>query len=451
MIVDDFKKSILLYAMSGKLVEQSDNDTNVENMINEMSTIRNNAIKNRISKNDIYKEVDRNLLFDIPKTWTWIRVGEIGNWGSGSTPERGNINYYKNGTISWLKTGELNDGFVGDSEEKITEQALKECSLKINKPGDVLIAMYGATIGKLGIATIETTTNQACCGCTLYCNVNNKYLFYYLLSIRSKLLSMGEGSGQPNVSREKIINLPFPLAPIEEQERIVEKLDKIFEMLEETKTIENEINLLKTNITVDMIKSILNFAYTGKLVYGNSSYSEWDEKPLNKIADIYTGNSISESIKKAKYTNLDNGYNYIATKDLEFSHTFNYENGIKIPFEEAGFKYADKNDILMCIEGGSAGRKIGILSEKVCFGNKLCKFGIITNEIDSKFLYYYLQSPVFLKNFYENLSGIIGGVSINKIKKILIKYPPIDEQKRIVNKIEQLLHLCNDIKKIVNG
>lgn len=93
--------------------------------------------------------------------------------------------------------------------------------------------------------------------------------------------------------------------------------------------------------------------------------------------------------------NLNSGYNYIATKDLEFSHSFVYENGVKIPYDEKGFKYAEPSDILMCIEGGSAGKKIGILSEKVCFGNKLCRFGLISDRILPKYLYYYLQSPVF--------------------------------------------------------
>ena len=147
--------------------------------------------------------------------------------------------------------------------------------------------------------------------------------------------------------------------------------------------------------------------------------------------------------------NLNEGYNYIGTKDLNFDHTFIYDNGVKIPFEEQGFKYAKADDILMCIEGGSAGKKIGILSEKVCFGNKLCKFSILTDDLLPKFLYYYLQSPVFLRNFYENLSGIIGGVSINKIKKIHIKYPPVPEQQAIIDRIDSLLLLCSDIEKLV--
>ena len=157
---------------------------------------------------------------------------------------------------------------------------------------------------------------------------------------------------------------------------------------------------------------------------------------ISILCDTYTGNSISAHTKKSKYTNLNTGYNYIGTKDVGFDNTIDYENGVKIPFNEEKFRYAYPEDILLCIEGGSAGRKIAILSQKVCFGNKLCNFHQYVNQ--ARYLYYLLQSPYFFGIFKENISGIIGGVSINKIKELIIPLPPIQEQKRIVSKIEAL-------------
>ena len=93
-------------------------------------------------------DITEQIPFEIPENWVWTRLGQIGDWGAGSTPQRGNANYY-NGNILWLKTGELNNGIVYDTEEKITQKAFQDCSLRINRIGDVLIAMYGATIGKL--------------------------------------------------------------------------------------------------------------------------------------------------------------------------------------------------------------------------------------------------------------------------------------------------------------
>ena len=153
------------------------------------------------------------------------RLGCIGDWGSGSTPPKGHPEYY-GGDVLWLKTGELNNSVVYDTEIKITEKALEECSFRINKPGDILIAMYGATIGKVAIAGTSMTTNQACCGCTPFC-IDNEYLFYFLMANKQNFIKRGEGGAQPNISKEKITSFLFPLPPIEEQRRIVRKIKEL--------------------------------------------------------------------------------------------------------------------------------------------------------------------------------------------------------------------------------
>ena len=164
------------------------------------------------------------------------------------------------------------------------------------------------------------------------------------------------------------------------------------------------------------------------------------------IAEIFTGNSINETEKQKKYTGLTNGYNYIGTKDVSFDHTVNYNNGVKIPFEQSNFKIAHKFTPLLCIEGGSAGRKIGILQEDVCFGNKLCAFESF--GVDPKYIYYFLQSPSFTKVFKEKTTGIIGGVSVNTLKHLLFAVPPLTEQARIVTEIEKFEPLIAEYDKL---
>ena len=173
----------------------------------------------------------------------------------------------------------------------------------------------------------------------------------------------------------------------------------------------------------------------------------WQWQTLGKCCTMYTGNSISEEEKNAKYKGQKAGFDYIGTKDISFHHTISYDNGVRIPFQN-DFKRAFSGSILMCIEGGSAGRKIAILNRDVCFGNKLCMFRGIT--VLNKYLFYFLQSPAFRKTFLGNLAGIIGGVSIKKLKNILLPVPPKAEQVRIVAKIEELLPLIDRYEQAWN-
>ena len=161
--------------------------------------------------------------FEIPDSWAWIRLGNIGDWGSGATPSRTNPEYY-NGNIPWLKTGDLNDGLINSVPEYISELALEKTSVRLNPVGSVLIAMYGATIGKLGIANIALTTNQACCACVPFSGIFNEYLFYFLMSHKDDFIKCGEGGAQPNISKEKIVTTLFPLPPESEQYRIVKQI-----------------------------------------------------------------------------------------------------------------------------------------------------------------------------------------------------------------------------------
>ena len=245
-IVTDLKKSILQEAIQGKLVPQIAEEGTAQELLEQIKTDKQKFVKEgklkksalatsvifRGDDNKYYEQIGKKCLditeqipFEIPNSWTWARMGQVGDWGAGSTPQRGNQDYY-GGNILWLKTGELNNGIVYDTEEKITQRAFQDCSLRMNKIGDVLIAMYGATIGKLAIVGNELTTNQACCGCTPYI-VYNWYLFYFLMASRDTFIKKGEGGAQPNISRVKLVEHLIPLPPLQEQKRIVEKIKQL--------------------------------------------------------------------------------------------------------------------------------------------------------------------------------------------------------------------------------
>ncbi|EMC8677612.1 restriction endonuclease subunit S, partial [Campylobacter coli] len=139
--------------------------------------------------------------YKLPQGWEWKSLGEIANTSSGGTPSRNKKEYWENGNIKWLKSGELNDGYIDFIEENITEEAIKNSSAKIFQKGTLLIAMYGATAGKLGILNLDSTTNQAICA-FLHKDKNikflEKFLFYFLFFLRDKIIKDSFGGAQPN-------------------------------------------------------------------------------------------------------------------------------------------------------------------------------------------------------------------------------------------------------------
>lgn len=164
---------------------------------------------------------------------------------------------------------------------------------------------------------------------------------------------------------------------------------------------------------------------------------DWEIKCLGEIGDIFSGNSINAKTKEEKYLNVTTGLNYIATKDIAYNTSINYDNGVKIPYDQTcNFRVAKKGSVLICSEGGSAGRKIGLLNQDVCFVNKL--YAISTNEyVIPSYIFYYYQSIGFKLQFKERLTGLIGGVSKNKFKQIEIPIPSTEEQKEIVEILDQ--------------
>ena len=219
------KSKILDLAIHGKLVPQDANDEPASELLKRINP------KAEITCDNGHSE-------KLPQGWIWTTLGNIGVWQAGGTPSRSNKSYF-GGNIPWLKTGDLNDGFIYEIPESITEEAVANSSAKIDPIGSILIAMYGATIGKLGILTFPASTNQACCACVKYFAITQPYLFYFLLSHRKDFIAKGGGGAQPNISKEIIVNTAIPLPPLFEQQRIVQKIEELFSTLDNIqKTLE---------------------------------------------------------------------------------------------------------------------------------------------------------------------------------------------------------------------
>ena len=489
MNAQDLKNSILQLAVQCKLVEQRAEEGTARKLLEQIKLEKEQLIKDKkIKKSKPLPEItEEEIPFGIPESWEWVRVGEVGSWSAGATPSRQHPVYYE-GNIPWLKTGDLNDGYIVDIPEFVGEIALEKTSLRLNPIGSVLMAMYGATIGKLGILEIEATTNQACCACIPYSCVMNKYLFYYLMSQRRNYIKMGAGGAQPNISKEKIVISLIPLPPLEEQHRIVAKIEEILPYIDQYDKAYTNLEIFNKKFPEDMKKSILQMAMQGKLVEQRPEEGTADElydqivaekaqlikagkikkeKPLPEITEDEIPFEIPSSWKWVKLNDLcekigsgstpSGGRNIYKEKGIKFLRSQNVYNdgihyeGIVYISEELNKKgsIVKAKDILLNITGGSIGR-CAVVPDDFDIANINQHVMIIRGvNLDLRFWIHNIIISPYIQSKIMNVQVGVSreGLSAEKLKNFLIPLPPLKEQKRIVAKIEELLPYCDQLIK----
>lgn len=224
-------------------------------------SIITNAVTKGLDKNVEFKPSGIEWIGDIPEKWTVKKVSWLFQLGSGTTPKSGDKRYYvDDGGYNWLQTGDLNDSFILETSKKISKAAIEECNLKIYPKGSMVVAMYGATIGKTGILNIDTAVNQACCVLKKSKDVNEMFAFYMFQAGKPSLLRDANGGGQPNISQEIIAGKKFAIPPYKEQLKIVDYLNKKnYAIDNQISKIERQIELLK-----EYKQSIITECVTGK-------------------------------------------------------------------------------------------------------------------------------------------------------------------------------------------
>ena len=444
------------------------------------------------------KCIDEEIPFDVPNGWEWCRIVSLADVVRGGSPRPAGSPIFYDGSIPFLKVADLtreSSIYVKSFSSTIKEAGLSKTRLV--KAGTLLLTNSGATLGVPKICTFDTTFND---GVAAFLSLDERlklYVYWFFCYMTDLYRNINQGTAQPNLNTDIIKMTLVPIPPYKEQIRIIEQLGNISPIIAFYEKAQDELDELNESIPKLIKQSILQEAIRGKLVPqiaeegtakdllkqikeekqklvkegklkksalndsvifrgdDNKYYEQigqsikciddeipfeipynWQWTRLSYISSIYTGNSISEAEKRAKFMGVQGRY-YIGTKDVGFDNKIVYDNGIFIPLQyEQDFRIAPANSILMCIEGGSAGKKIAVLNQDVCFGNKLCCFSPFM-EIE-KFIYNYLQSPSFIDLFNQNKTGIIGGVSIAKVKDIIIPLPPLREQQRIVAQIDDL-------------
>jgi type I restriction enzyme S subunit len=366
--------------------------------------------------------------YEVPGNWLWTRLGNIAIWGSGGTPSRKNPDYYL-GDIPWIKTGELNNGYIYDTEEKITPEAVKNSSAKIFPKNTVAIAMYGATIGKVGILGVEATTNQACaCGVSTTV-ISHKYLFYFLISQKDAFIKMGKGGAQPNISQEIIKQHVFPLPPLTEQQRIVEVVESLFEKLDTAKElVQNVLDSFEGRKA-----AILHKAFTGELTAGwregnGVSLDEWEENQL--------GDFVSYSKEKFNPTTEKIDATYIGLEHIEKNGgIIDKGNSDEVKSLKTIFK---QGDILY-------GKLRPYLNKHTVVDfDGICSTDILVIRVKptaiNKYINYMLNTTSFIDYAVSNSNGInLPRVSEKEISKYKVLLPSIKEQQEIVHILDNIL------------
>lgn len=460
------RQKILDLAIHGKLVPQDPNDEPASVLLERIHAEKEALIKEgKIKRTKKTTASDtshyENVPFEVPDGWCWTTLGEIGTWQAGGTPSRMHKEYY-GGNIPWLKTGDLNDGLITTIPEYITEEGLNNSSAKLNPAGSVLIAMYGATIGKVGILGIPAATNQACCACVDYNGIIRKYLFYFLLSYKEEFIALGGGGAQPNISKDIIVKTFIPVPPIQEQIRIVSEIEGLLALLD---SLDN--NKAALGNAINQAKSkILDLAIHGKLTPQNPTDEPASEllKRINPKAIISCDNPHYENIPSTWVcTTIGSIFQHNTGKALNKSTS---EEGTLLPYlttsnvywnsfdlsviKEMRFKDSEmdkctvqKGDLLVC-EGGDIGRSaIWDNDYSVCIQNHLHRLRPKGDVIPLLYMYYIMHLK--RTNNIEGKGIGLQGLSSGMLDKLKIPLPPYNEQKRIVDKIKETFDILDSI------
>ena len=430
------RQRILDLAIHGKLVPQDPNDEPASVLLERIKAEKERLIKEGKIKGSkkSAKASDTphygNVPFEVPDNWAWTTLGNIGTWQAGGTPSRSNKSYY-GGNIPWLKTGDLNDGLITNIPEKITEDAVANSSAKINPTGSVLIAMYGATIGKLGILTFPATTNQACCACIEYFAITQKYLFYFLLSHRDMFIAKGGGGAQPNISKEIIVNTAIPLPPLAEQERIVTEIERWFTLIDQLEQGKSDLQTV-----IKQAKSrVLYLTIHGKLVPQNPN----DEPAIDLLKRI---NPDFTPCDNGHYPQLPDGWCKCRLEDIvEYEqpqayivNSTDYDDRYLTPVLTAG-----KSFVI-----GYTNETEGIYQNTPCIifddfttDSKLVDFPFKVKSSAMKILKVAADIEIEYVAMFMNITRLIGDTHkrywISEYSKLCIPIPPEEEQKRIIN------------------
>lgn len=359
---------------------------------------------------------------------TTSRLGELFKTASGGTPSTRRRDYYEGGAIPWLNSGEVRQGSIRKAKNYITQLGLENSNARVFPKQTVLVALYGATAGQVGILETEAATNQAILGIYPNSKFAPRFVFYLLLSKYDSLIAQAVGNAQPNLSAIKIRNVPVPTVPLPEQRRIVAILDEAFAAIA-TAQANTEKNLANARA---LFKSHLQnvFAHAGE---------GWAENTIDSICTIGDGNHSSNYPTKGD----------LVPSGIPFIRATNLASG-RISDEDMRFLTAEKHaelkkghlrtgDVLVTNRGEIG--KTAIVDEAHDNSNLNSQIAWLrcTNKIENRFLFHALSSPQIQSHFQSAKNGAaLQQFTIRQLKELRVPMPSRADQKLIANQLDAL-------------
>lgn len=510
MKAEQLRKSILQLAIQGKLVPQDPADEPASVLLERIRAEKQSLIKQGKIKKDkgdsvIFKGDDNcyyektgsevknitdEIPFDIPDSWCWVRLSSLSSISAGGTPERGNPNYWTNGTIPWLKISDITSSkkFVNNCTEHITDEGIQNSSAKILPKGTILYTIF-ATIGEVGILGINASCNQAIAGIQTYLRSIDGYLYYYLVNLQDFMKSISKGCAQFNINQKILKEAFVPLPPLAEQERIVAEIEKFEPLIAEYNKLEQQATKLDSEIYDKLKKSILQYAIQGKLVPQDSN-----DEPATVLLERIRAEKKAQLGKKYVESYIYKGddncyYEHINGKDVDITEEIPYDlpigwiwerlrniteiigDGIhgtpnfddngkyyfingnnlvggKIVLKDSTKKVNENefllhrkpltlNTILLSING-TLGNIAYYNNEPIILGKSACYISL-SKDISKEYVRVVLETKSFLDYaVHRATKTTIANISLNAIRTFLFPVPPLAEQKRIVEKIDEI-------------
>ena len=369
------------------------------------------------------------------KGWKYKKLGEVLETTSGGTPSKSHKEYYEGGTIPWLRSGEVSKGDIYDAELYITEEGLKKSSAKLFPIDTVLIAMYGATVGQVGILKSTMCTNQAICGILPNKDFHPNFLKYVLLANKKNYLKQAIGGAQPNISQQVIKSTYIPIVKFSEQESVVSELDKINELIRLKKEQLKDFGNLAQSLFYEM--------------FGDPVENEkgWEVKTFGEIGSVERGAGISKKdFVKEGLPCIHYGQLHTILGPRTTKHFTSIPHNL-LP----KYKIAHTGDLVMAITSedveGSCKSTVWLGDYDIIVGSDAA---IFHHKQDGTFLSYYTMTKAFFNEKAKYAKGFkVTHISAKEIEKIPVYLPPLPLQRLFAQRIEQIEREKSEVQKSI--